>query len=164
MPARRSRPPAIDRRPLERRLPELCDRLLDAGALSRPGDVAAVKYEMLRRHRVDGLSITRVAALFGVSRQTVYNVARDFDAHGMRGLGADKPRSRPGPRRRWKCTREVVAYAKRRRRARPEVALRELARDIERRFSVRITAGALAHALAAQDRSSRTRPSRRPSS
>lgn len=151
MPTRRSRPPAIDRRPLEQRLPELCD-------------VAAVKYEMLRRHRVDGLSVTRVAALFGVSRQTVYNVARDFDAHGMRGLGADKPRSRPGPRRRWKCTREVVAYAKRRRRARPEVALRELARDIERRFSVRITAGALAHALAAQDRSSRTRPSRRPSS
>ena len=151
---------SIDRSPLARRLPAIRDHLFRSGDFFDPRDVTQVKYEMLRRHRVDGLSVTQVATLFGVSRQTVYNVARDFDAHGMAGLSAEKPRERPGPRRRWKCTREVVAFAARRRRQRPDVALTELAREVERRFQISVTAGALRVALGQP--SSRTSPSRRP--
>jgi transposase len=155
----------IDRRPLERRLPDIRDHLFRSGDFFDPEDVAQVKYEMLRRHRVDGLGVTEVAALFGVSRQTVYNIARDFDEHGMLGLSSGKPREKPGPRGGWKCTREVVAFAARRRRQRPDVGLTELAREIERRFQITITAGALRYALTSSAQpSSPTRPSRRPSS
>jgi transposase len=140
--------PSVDRSPLARRLPAIRDQLFQSGDFFDPRDVTQVKYEMLRRLRVDGLRVTEVAAIFGVSRQTVYNVARDFDAHGMAGLSADKPRQRPGPRRRWKCTREVVAYAARRRRRQPDLALAELARAVERRFQIRVTPGALRIALA----------------
>lgn len=141
----------VDRRPLERRLPDIRDQLFRSGEFFDPSDVVQVKYEMLRRHRVDGLSVTAVAALFGVSRQTVYNVARDFDRHGIVGLSSAKPKARPGPREGWKCTREVVAFAARRRRQKPDVALAQLAREVERRFRISITAGALRHALAVRD-------------
>jgi len=143
---------SIDRRPLERRLPAIRDQLFRSGDFFDPEDVAQVKYEMLRRHRVDGLGVTEVAALFGVSRQTVYNIARDFDEHGMLGLSSSKPRARPGPRGGWKCTREVVAFAARRRRQRPGVGLTELAREIERRFRITVTAGALRYALTSGER------------
>lgn len=154
-------PPPVDRAPLARRLPEIKDRLFRSGDFFDPRDVTQVKYEMLRRHRVDGLSVREVAALFGVSRQTVYNVARDFDEHGLIGLSERKPKARPGPRAAWKCTREVIAYAARRRRDRPGVALAEIARAVARRFQISVTAGALRVALG-RDQRSPTSPSRRP--
>jgi len=131
-------------------MPDIRDQLFRSGEFFDPSDVAQVKYEMLRRHRVDGLTVTEVAALFGVSRQTVYNIARDFDRHGILGLSSSKPKARTGPREGWKCTREVVAFAARRRRQRPDVALAELAREVERRFRISVTAGALRYALASR--------------
>lgn len=151
MQPRRTHRKTIDRRPLEQRLPAIRDQLFRSGEFFDPSDVTQVKYEMLRRHRVDGLSVTEVAALFGVSRQTVYNIARDFDRHGILGLSSSKPKARPGPREGWKCTREVVAFAARRRRQKPGVALAELAREVERRFQISITPSALRHALAVKD-------------
>jgi transposase len=103
---------------------------------------------MLRRHRVEGTSVTEVAALYGVSRQTFYKIAHDFDAHGLVGLSPAKPKAKPGPRGAWKCTGEVVAYAARRRRARHAPSLVELAREVEQRFGVRVTSGTLGCALA----------------
>lgn len=161
MPRRRPNVPAIDRSPLARRLPEIKDHLFKKGDFFDPADVTQVKYEMLRRHRVDGLSVTEVAALFGVSRQTVYNIARDFEEHGMVGLSTGKPKAKTGPRGGWKCTREVIAYAARRQRARPDAAMTEIARDVERRFQINVTAGALRIALG-QRSSPPTSPSRRP--
>ena len=35
-------------------------------------DLVQVRYEMVRRHRVDGLAISDAAARFGVSRPTFY--------------------------------------------------------------------------------------------
>lgn len=160
MPRRREKAPDIDRTPLARRLPEIKDHLFKNGDFFDPRDVTQVKYEMLRRHRVDGLSVTEVAALFGVSRQTVYNIARDFEEHGILGLSNEKPKAKPGPRGGWKCTREVIAYAARQRRARPDVAIAEIARKVEERFQINVTAGALRIALG--QRSSPTSPSRRP--
>ena len=64
-----------------------------------PRDLVQVKYEMLRRHRVEGRAVSRVAAGFGVSRQAFYTAQAAFRAQGIPGL---LPRPR-GPRRAHKC-------------------------------------------------------------
>jgi transposase len=142
---------AADRRPLDQRAPEVRDERFHPGAFFDPADVIQRKYEMLRRHRVDGLSVTEAAALFGVSRQTFYKVAHDFDVHGLVGLSPAKPKAKTGPRGGWKCTGEVLAYAARRRRQRPALGLAALTREVEERFRIRLTSEALRIALGKHD-------------
>ncbi len=56
-----------------------------------PRDRVEVKYERVRRHQVDGRPVTEVAARFGVSRQTFYQTAALFEAHGIPGLVPKRP-------------------------------------------------------------------------
>ena len=74
-----------------------------------PRDRVQVKYEMVRRHRVDGKPVTEVAARFGVSRQAFYEASAAFEAHGIPGLVP----KRPGPKGAHKCTDAVVDYVER---------------------------------------------------
>src|SRR6058998_478483 len=69
-------------------------------------DVVQVKYEMVRRVRVDGHPVSRSATAFGVSRPTLYQ-AQAALARG--GLAALVPK-RPGPRRSHKLSPEVVDF------------------------------------------------------
>ena len=71
-----------------------------------PRDLVQVRYEMLRRHRVEGKSVTEIAARFGVSRQAFYKTREMFELHGIGGL---LPRRR-GPKRAHKCTEEVLDF------------------------------------------------------
>jgi hypothetical protein len=138
---------AVDRRPLARRSRAVRDALFQGGGFFDPADTIQVKYEMLRSHRVDGRPVAEVAALYGVSRQTLYNVARDFDAYGLLGLSPAKPTEKRGPRGAWKYTTEIVTYALRRRRARRPPTFPDLAREVEQRFAVRASGGGLRCAL-----------------
>jgi len=72
-----------------------------------PRDRVQVKYEMVRRHRVEGRPVTEVAAAFSVSRQAYYEAATAFEADGLPGL---LPK-RPGPKRAHKCTEEILDFA-----------------------------------------------------
>lgn len=69
-------------------------------------DLVQVRYEMLRRHRVEGESVTEVASTFGTSRQAFYKSASAFEAQGVSGL---LPKKR-GPKRAHKCTDEVLDF------------------------------------------------------
>jgi transposase len=71
-----------------------------------PRDLLQVKYEMLRRVRTEKSPVTPVAAAFGVSRVTFYQVSKRFDEEGMAGLF---PRLR-GPKAAHKLTEEVMAF------------------------------------------------------
>ena len=51
---------------------EVSDELFQQSEFFDPRDIVQVKYEMLRRVRVDDVSITRASAAFGVSRPTYY--------------------------------------------------------------------------------------------
>ena len=51
-----------------------------------PRDRVQVRYEMLRRHRVEGRPVSTVAAAFGVSRQAFYMTDRVFEKQGIPGL------------------------------------------------------------------------------
>jgi transposase len=67
-------------------------------------DLVQVKYEMLRRVRVDGQPITESAAAFGLSRPSFYQARSGFDREGLGGL----LRKKPGPRRSHKLSSEIV--------------------------------------------------------
>jgi hypothetical protein len=44
-----------------------------------------VRYEMLRRHQIDGDAVTEVASVFGVSRQAYYMTEAAFEAGALLG-------------------------------------------------------------------------------
>jgi len=69
-------------------------------------DLVQVRYEMLRRVRVDEQSISEVAGAFGVSRPTFYQALRAFESEGVLGLLPQKP----GPRRAHKLDDNVVGF------------------------------------------------------
>jgi len=71
-----------------------------------PRDLLQVRYEMLRRHRVEGRSVSEVARCFGLSRQAFYKALSAFKVQGVVGL---MPRRR-GPRRAHKCTDEILDF------------------------------------------------------
>src|SRR6266516_3009179 len=58
-------------------------------------DLVQVKYEMVRRVRVDGDAVSRSAAAFGFSRPSFYQAAAALDGGGLAALVP----ARPGPRR-----------------------------------------------------------------
>lgn len=92
-------------------------------------DKVQVKYEMLRAHLVDGLSVTASAASHGYSRAAFYLVAGAYAETGMAGL-IDERRGRRGP---VKLTDDIVEFI-----AAADQALSgaELADEITVRFGV----------------------------
>ena len=70
--------------------------LFAGGGFFLAADKVQVKYEMLRAHLVDGITVTDAAGAHGYSRAGFYVVAAAFDRDGMTGLLDDK-RGRRGP-------------------------------------------------------------------
>lgn len=71
-----------------------------------PRDLVQVKYEMLRRAREEGLSVTEAARLFGFSRTAFYQSLSLFQQQGIGGLIPQ----RPGPKDAHKLTEPVMEY------------------------------------------------------
>ncbi len=92
-------------------------------------DKVQVKYEMLRAHVVEGLSVTATAAAHGYSRAAFYLVAAAFDEGGMAGL-LDERRGRRGP---LKLSEEVVGFMAA---ADPSMSSPALAEAVAARFGV----------------------------
>ena len=111
-------------------------------------DVVQVKYEMVRRVRVDGEPVARSAAEFGFSRPSFYEAAAALDAGGLPGLVP----ARPGPRRAHKLTDEVVAFARERRAGDPALRAGDLVEVIFERFGVRVHRRSVERALAREER------------
>ena len=107
-------------------------------------DAVQVKYEMVRRVRVDGDSVTTAAAAFGYSRPSYYEAAAALDERGLDGLVPGKP----GPRGRHKLTAEVWRSPSPNwpptRRCNPA----DLVEPIEERFGVRVHPRSIERALA----------------
>jgi transposase len=111
-------------------------------------DLVQVKYEMVRRARVDGESVARAAATFGFSRPSFYAAQRALDEDGLAGLVP----ARPGPRGAHKLTAEVVAFAREQRVAAPALSTAGLVELIAERFGVRVHRRSIERALARAER------------
>jgi transposase len=107
-------------------------------------DLVQVKYEMVRRVRVGGASVTQAAAAFGFSRPSYYQAATAVDREGLGGLVPAKP----GPRRAHKLTDEVIAYARRLREDDPGMGSAQLAAGIAEKFAIRVHPRSVERALA----------------
>lgn len=99
------------------------------GGFFLAADKVQVKYEMLRAHLHDGMSVTAAAAAHGYSRAGFYLVAASFEQAGMSGL-LDEKRGRRGP---VKLTTEIAEFL----RAEPLTRSgSELAAEVAERFGV----------------------------
>jgi transposase len=107
-------------------------------------DLVQVKYEMVRRARVDGETVARSAAQFGFSRPSFYEAASALDTGGLEALVP----SRPGPRRAHKLTDEVLAFARERLATDPALRSVDLVELIAERFGVRVHRRSIERALA----------------
>jgi transposase len=92
-------------------------------------DKVQVKYEMLRAHLVDGVSVRAAAAEHGYSRAAFYLIEAAFTDRGMLGL-VDERRGRRGP---LKLTPQIAAFIAA---ADPGLSGAELAERIAARFGV----------------------------
>jgi len=121
-----------------------------------PRDRVQVKYEMLRRRRVDGRPVTEIATSFSVSRQAFYEAASAFAATGLPGL----VRKRPGPQHAHKCTDEIVDFAAEWQAGDSEQSAERLAAAVAQQFHVTIHPRSLTRAL---ERRKKKRPRPEPS-
>jgi transposase len=112
-------------------------------------DLVQVKYEMVRRARVEGEVVGRAAAAFGFSRPSFYAAQSALDEGGLAALVG----ARPGPRRAHKLTEEIVAFARERLQADPSLRSVDLVEVIAERFGVRVHPRSVERALARADRS-----------
>lgn len=105
-------------------------------------DLVQVRYEMVRRHQVDGKAVTAVADAFGVSRQAFYTTETAFEQRGISGL---LPRRR-GPQRAHKCTDEILDFVEQWRAASPTE--KDVTEAIRKRFGISINPRSVERALA----------------
>jgi transposase len=107
-------------------------------------DLIQVRYEMVRRHRVDGVAISRASSNFGVSRPTFYKAMKALQKAGLPGL---LPRQR-GPKGGHKISAEVVAFVADLRAASPQLTTSQCLKEIETRFGTKVHRRSLERALA----------------
>lgn len=122
-------------------------------------DLVQVKYEMLRRVRVDDASIVDAAAAFGLSRPSYYEALDAFTEQGLLGL---RPRKR-GPRGAHKLAPEIVDFVRELRSTDPAIPSAELARRIEERFELTVHPRSVERALSRVGKAGGTTTSSAPS-
>lgn len=120
------------------------DATFAAAEFCDPRDLVQVKYEMVRRARVAGDTVTGAAAAFGLSRPSFYEAAAALDDGGLPALVP----ARPGPRRAHKLTDEVVAFAEALLAADRSLRSKDVAAAIAERFEVVVHPRSVERALA----------------
>jgi len=133
-----------EQRSLNPRPGEVVDEAFGSLEFFDARDLVQVKYEMVRRVRVDRVPVGRAAAAFGFSRPSFYQAAAAVDAHGLAGLVP----ARPGPRRAHKLTEEIVTFARAQRETEPGLRSAELAARIADQFGISVHPRSVERALA----------------
>jgi transposase len=106
-------------------------------------DLVQVKYEMLRRVREEGTSVSRAAADFGFSRPSYYQAQAAFEAEGLPGLVPQ----RPGPKRAHKLAEQIVDRLEAALAAEPSLTSAQLAQLLEGELGLRVHRRSIERAL-----------------
>jgi transposase len=93
------------------------DPAFTQGEFFDAADLVQVRYEMLRRVRTEGVSVTDAVARFGLTRPTFYKLQADFERAGLAGL---LPAKR-GPHGPHKLTAEVMRVIDEARQEQPQL-------------------------------------------
>jgi len=116
-----------------------------------PRDLVQLKYEMLRRVRVDGETVTGATEGFGLSRPSFYKAQANFADEGLPGL---LPKKR-GPRGGHKLTDGVLGFVDEELGADPSLGAATLADRVEERFGLRVHPRSIERALARREKKRR---------
>jgi transposase len=127
------------------------DPLFDDSEFFDSRDLVLVKYEMLRRVQVDGMSAVEAAKRFGFSRSGFYKVLWAFQRRGLVGLIP----SRPGPRRAHKLTDEILEFVDGRIAVAGKLSASELARWLREECAVRVHPRSIERALTRREKKGR---------
>lgn len=108
-----------------------------------PHDIVQVKYEMLRRVRVDGVSVSEAVAEYGFTRPTFYQAKKRFEAAGIAGLVPDKR----GPRTPYKLRGEVLKFLQSQIVSGRPLGARKLAKLVQEKFNIAVHPRTIERAL-----------------
>ncbi len=114
------------------------------GAFFDSRDLVQVKYEMLRRARAEGSTVSDAAAAFGFSRPSFYEAKAAYESAGLPGL---LPK-RPGPRRAHKLSAAVVERLSEALAAEPGLGSADLVRLVRDEFDLAVHPRSVERALA----------------
>jgi transposase len=123
---------------------DVTDPLFQGSDFFDARDLVQVKYEMLRRVRIDARPITESASAFGFSRPSFYQAQSAFDLAGLGGLLPKKP----GPQRAHKLSAEVMEYLEQLLRVDPSLRPTDLAERVLERFERKVHPRSIERALA----------------
>jgi transposase len=122
----------------------ISDALFHENPFFDSNDLLQVRYEMLRRHQVDGASVVEVASAFGVSRPTFYQAEAAFERGGLAGL---VPKQR-GPKGGHKLSGKVIEYVRTVKASSPGVTTAECIRAVQEKFGITVHRRSLERAMA----------------
>lgn len=126
----------------------VADPLFDSSDFFDPRDVVQVKYEMVRRVRVEGQPVSHSATAYGFSRPSFYQAQARLARGGLAALVPNKP----GPRRSHKLDAEVMHFLQQLRSEDAAARSTELARRVRQRFGRTVHPRSVARALARQEK------------
>jgi transposase len=127
------------------------DPLFHSGDFFDPDDLVQVKYEMLRRVKIDRQPVSQSVSAFGFSRPTYYQAEADFQRDGLVGLLPEKR----GPRQGHKLTPEVLEFLVEMRGSDPALRPLDLAAAIQKRFGMTVHPRSIERALGRQEKKRR---------
>jgi hypothetical protein len=130
---------------------KVVDPLFASSDFFDPRDLVQVKYEMVRRVRVDGQPVSHSAVAYGFSRPAFYQAQTVLD-HG--GLAALVPR-KPGPRRSHKLSTDVMEFLQQQRSTDLSLRPPDLARLVLAHFGRKVHPRSVERALARQEKKPR---------
>jgi transposase len=129
---------------------DVTDELFSSSEFFDPRDAIQVKYEMLRRVRIDRQPVACAARDHGYSRPTFYEALAAFERDGLLGL---LPAKR-GPRTAHKLSPAVMEFVNELLGEDPSRTASELAKQIHRRFKRRVHPRSVERALEREKRGS----------
>jgi transposase len=127
------------------------DPLFAGDELFDPRDLVQVKYEMIRRARVEQQAVTEACASFGLSRPVFYRSQKALEREGLPGLVAKKR----GPRGAHKLTEEVMGFIAKELEEDQSLAAGTVAQLLRKRLGVKVHPRSIERALARRQKKAR---------
>jgi len=116
-------------------------------------DLLQVKYEMVRRVKKDGCTVTQASKTFGFSRPSFYDAQNAFNKKGLSGL---IPAQR-GPKKAHKLSDDVMMYVKEVIAEDRRLRAGDIASLIEKRFGFKVHPRSIERALERRKKKQRKR-------
>ncbi len=133
---------------------QIHDELFLADDFFDPCDLLQVKYEMLRRVKIDSYSVTQAATAFGFSRTAFYQAQAAFQHGGLAGLIPHKR----GPKGAHKLSAPIMAFIQGILKDQPRLPAHALVQLLEQHFDLVVHPRSIERALVREKKKRQVRP------